>query len=416
MVRPRTNINRIIFADLCDIDRLVELYVQAIERRIFCPNNERSLLDFCALAEKALEEDKRGTPEQLLAWLVKNVRVEHITNAQEIRAERKLLQIDKRAVIELAEERLNPKSGWHIRADIGESREIIADEEIAYVPAIMTQVFFPQKAPPPNQDMHESEHGKATVFVRRGVLMHPEWPEVNKTELCQIPSGAKARIVLSYAVTTALRDQTRVVDMGPSLRKFMGLVGMPITGYNAKEITQQVKNIASAHIIFGYWGEKRVIQRNEFIASAVDFWIEKDENQLTIWNPKLELSKNFYDLIQVSNMPFLMPHVIQLSKSPRRMDLYMFLCHRTPRIPPGKPAHIPLGALQRIFAPDIQSPRYFKQCFKQDLKAILKVYPKFRIEIRGDMMTLWNSPSPVPPRPAISVPKNLTDPPKNSPC
>ena len=35
----------------------------------------------------------------------------------------------------------------------------------------------------------------------------------------------------------------------------------------------------------------------------------------------------------------------------------------------------------------------------------------FRVELKGDMLQLWQSPSPIPPRPAISAPKNLTDPP-----
>ena len=95
-------------------------------------------------------------------------------------------------------------------------------------------------------------------------------------------------------------------------------------------------------------------------------------------------------------------------KSPRRMDLYMFLCHRTPRIAERKTVHIPLRAIQRIFAPDITRPRDFKTRLRNDMKAIANVYPHFKAEIKGDMLALRKSPPPTPPRPTVTVPRIRT--------
>ena len=405
---PPPNILRIIREDLEDPERLTKLYVHAVRRK-YWPNNERALLEFFALAEQALADDKRGTPESLFAWQLINVHTRYISNASEVAAQRKLAKFDKIALIEEAEQPFPkpPKSpsGWKHLADLGEATEILTNEDIAYVPAIMTQVFFPQKPLPETENTFETQHGKASVLIQAGILVDPKEEDHIVYEKQQVPSGSKARIILPYIVSTAIRNQQQEIDMGHSLRKFMESVGMPISGQNAKEITAQVKNIAAAWIYFSYWGEKRISMRKEFIASTVDFWIDKDERQTTLWNPTMELGDNFYNLIQVTNMPFNMHHVVQLQRSPRRMDLYLFLCNRTPRIQPGKPAHIPLGALQRIFAPDIESTRLFKARLKEDLKAILKVYPRFRIEIKGDMMTLWKSPSPIPPKTILSTAK-----------
>ena len=351
-----------------------------------------------------------GEPRgKLFAWQLINVHTRYTSNASEVAAQRKLAKFDKISLIEDADKPFPkpPKSpsGWKHLADLGEATEILTNEDIAYVPAIMTQVFFPQKPLPETENTFETQHGKASVLIQSGILVDPKEEDHIVYEKQQVPSGSKARIILPYIVSTAIRNQQQEVDMGHSLRKFMESVGMPISGQNAKEITAQVKNIAAAWIYFSYWGEKRISMRKEFIASTVDFWIDKDERQTTLWNPTMELGDNFYNLIQVTNMPFNMHHVVQLQRSPRRMDLYLFLCNRTPRIQPGKPAHIPLGALQRIFAPDIESPRHFKARLKEDLKAILKVYPRFRIEIKGDMMTLWKSPSPIPPKTILSTAK-----------
>ena len=408
---PPPNISHIIRADLEDPDRLANLYVQAV-RRSWWPNKERALLEFFALAEQALADDRRGTPGKLFAWQLINVHTRYISNASEVAAQRKLAKFDKISLIEDADKPFPkpPKSpsGWKHLADLGEATEILTNEDIAYVPAIMTQVFFPQKPLPETENTFETQHGKASVLIQSGILVDPKEEDHIVYEKQQVPSGSKARIILPYIVSTAIRNQQQEVDMGHSLRKFMESVGMPISGQNAKEITAQVKNIAAAWIYFSYWGEKRISMRKEFIASTVDFWIDKDERQTTLWNPTMELGDNFYNLIQVTNMPFNMHHVVQLQRSPRRMDLYLFLCNRTPRIQPGKPAHIPLGALQRIFAPDIESPRHFKARLKEDLKAILKVYPRFRIEIKGDMMTLWKSPSPIPQKTILSTAKIIS--------
>ena len=405
---PPPNISHILREDLEDPERLAELYVHAVRRK-YWPNNERALLEFFALAEQALADDRRGTPESLFAWQLINVHTRYISNASEVAAQRKLAKFDKISLIEDADKPFPkpPKSpsGWKHLADLGEATEILTNEDIAYVPAIMTQVFFPQKPLPETENTFETQHGKASVLIQSGILVDPKEEDHIVYEKQQVPSGSKARIILPYIVSTAIRNQQQEVDMGHSLRKFMESVGMPVSGQNAKEITAQVKNIAAAWIYFSYWGEKRISMRKEFIASTVDFWIDKDERQTTLWNPTMELGDNFYNLIQVTNMPFNMHHVVRLQRSPRRMDLYLFLCHRTPRIPLGKPAHIPLGALQRIFAPDIESPRHFKERLKEDLKAILKVYPRFKIEIKGDMMTLWKSPSPIPQKTILSTAK-----------
>ena len=162
---PPPNISHIIREDLEDPDRLANLYVQAV-RRSWWPNKERALLEFFALAEQALADDRRGTPGKLFAWQLINVHTRYTSNASEVAAQRKLAKFDKISLIEDADKPFPkpPKSpsGWKHLADLGEATEILTNEDIAYVPAIMTQVFFPQK-PLPETETHcvtETQHGK----------------------------------------------------------------------------------------------------------------------------------------------------------------------------------------------------------------------------------------------------------------
>ncbi len=59
------NINHIVLADLTDNDRLVELYRQAVQRRIWRDNSERDFIEFANRAMKALHANSEEHPALL---------------------------------------------------------------------------------------------------------------------------------------------------------------------------------------------------------------------------------------------------------------------------------------------------------------------------------------------------------------
>ena len=81
----RPSIHRITPEDLHDGDRLQDLYRDAVHRGMW-PNSPNSALDFAALAEKALADDKHGTPGALFVSLLKAADVSRVTQAHETRA------------------------------------------------------------------------------------------------------------------------------------------------------------------------------------------------------------------------------------------------------------------------------------------------------------------------------------------
>ena len=80
-------------ADLSDDDRLKALYLEAVRRK-FWPNNVRAVLEFFCFAEKALHDDKQGTPGKLFYALIKRKNAAFITQESESRA---LLRISSTA-------------------------------------------------------------------------------------------------------------------------------------------------------------------------------------------------------------------------------------------------------------------------------------------------------------------------------
>ena len=387
MTLPRPSINRILREDLITDDRLIELYVDAVGHG-YWSNSHQAALEFVCLAEKALHDDTRGTPGSLFYALVKARDTSRVTQEVETRGMERFPSARRAEMVDTA----SAATDIHpVLAD--EVQNALVVQNIGFLHAVMVQCFLPQK--PTTARGYHTSHGLASLRIEAGSLGDPnnplEWIE------CQIPAGPKPRLILPYIVGEAVRNRSPVVDLGHSLRAFMAKVGVPIAGTNAKALTEQIQNIAAATILISEWTETSQRTRRAQIADELSFWVDRNDRQQPIWTPKMILSDKFFASLQQHQVPINLQHVAQLARSPRRMDLYVWLAHRTARIPANKSVAISLRALGSIFAPDVARLANFRTRLRGDLTAIAKVYPHFRVELVGtDKLLLKKSPPPVP--------------------
>ena len=385
--QPIADFDNITPADLANDETLKRLYCEAV-RRGFWANEAGRALDFFSLAEKALADDKRGTPGKLFYALIKNKNMRYVTDAMEERA-RKRLAGGAHDLTDMAAD-----LSLSARPVSQETQDALLGRDIGYYHGVMMQCFLPQKEMPVDQRDWKVHHGNASLVVRAGLIADRD----NKGQFvdCALPSGAKARLIIPYIIGYAVQRNTREIDMGRSLRRFMEKVNIPITGPNGKALTREVQNVASADFVIGGWDEDKVTTRKASIAEELTFWLEKHPDQQSFWRPEMILDPRFFDAISERRVPVDMGHLVKLQRSPRRMDLYCWLSYRTPLIRRAKTVRIKLDHLQPIFAPDITSPKDFRKRFRGDLKAIAAIYPDFQTEIEGDMLVLRKSPPPVP--------------------
>ena len=374
--------------DLSNDDRLCQLYLEAVRRK-FWPNTARDVLEFWCLAEKALSDDKQGTPGRLFYSLVKAKDSRFVTDTHEQRAMARIHSADRQALVDQAAE-----ADGSPTPEPDEVEDALVGREVGFYHAIMMQCFLPQKALRTGRREWQVRHGRASMLVEAGRVVIPE--KAHEFRHCDVPAGTKPRLILPYIMGYAVSRKTREIDMGRSLRRFMKNIGMPVTGRNGKVLAREVENVASANFYLGIWSEEGGTTRFARVAKELSFWVERNNDQLTFWRPEMVLSAEFYDAIQHHRVPVDMSHLLQLSKSPRRMDLYCWLSYRLPRISSNNPTPIALRHLQPIFAPDIVDPYLFKQRIKDDLEAISKVYGGFNVQLRKDALWLVNSPPPVP--------------------
>ena len=379
--------------DLSEDDRLSALYLEAVRRK-FWPNSSRDVLEFWCMAEKALAEDKQGTPGKLFYTNIKAKNTKFITDALEQRAMARMSSGNRQELIE----RAGGLNGLPAPTP-DEVENALFGRDIGYHHGIMMQCFLPQKRLPGKQARYQTTHGRSSLVVRAGELADHDID--HRFVQCAVPFGAKARIIMPFIVGYAVIRNTPVIDMGRSLRRFMESVNVPIGGRNGKAVTEQVNNIAAADFMLGEWSEEKVSTKYRRVASEISFWLERKPDQLTFWNPEMVLSPEFYEAIQTRRVPVDMEHLIKLATSPRRMDLYCWLSYRLPNVRKGKGVPIPLKYLQPIFAPDMDptkptNRRSFRKRLKEDLQTLYSVYDGFNVELQGDILWLYKSKPPVP--------------------
>ena len=381
---------------------LGELYLEAV-RLGWWDRGNAAVLEFWCLAEKALQDDTRGTPGRLFHSLVKEKATGRVTNDHEARA---LARMPGQAREELAaraasrrpavsEPQVSKGSGERLPSAVEEEDVAVFDAPgVGYHHSLMMMCFLPQKPLPEGERIYETRHGRAALRVVAGGVAKPD--EVGVFKECPVPFGSRARVILPYINGFAVQNRTREVDLGASLRKFLDKIGMSYDGRRGRQVTEQIEAIAAAHIMLGVWGQAGTETRYGRVADEISFWLERDENQRLMWQPSMLLSDQYFEVLQERPVPVDMAHLMKLARSPRRMDLYSWLTYRTSRISKGQVVRIRLEDLQSVFGPDIASKKDFRAKLRRDLAAIGKVYRGFKVSIEGDILVLRASPPPIP--------------------
>ena len=384
--------------DLREDERLSLLYLEAVRRK-FWPNTTTAVLDFWSFAEKALHEDKRGTPGKLFYSLIKAKNTKFVTDAMEQRAMRRITSGNRQELVD----RAGGLNGLPAPTSEDTQYALFGNKpKIGYQHGVMMQCFLPQKQLPTEQREYEVNHGRAKLVIEAGRIADPnreaEWLH------CGLPYGSRARLIIPFINSYAIVRKTREIDLGESLRRFLEKIGAGINDYNRKAVTQQIQSLAACQFVLGEWNEQGATTKYGRFAEEVSFWIDRDARQGLLWHQHMLLSDKYYDALHSRHVPVDMNHLVQLTRSERRMDLYSWFSYRLPSIRKGRTVRVPLRDLRPIFAPDIHSPKLFKQRLGQDLKAIAKVYRDFDIEIKGDLLLLRKSAPPVPRKIAHLIP------------
>jgi Plasmid encoded RepA protein len=270
-------------------------------------------------------------------------------------------------------------------------------DDVTYTHAVFAQCFLPIRRLPHGGKRYEVRHGRAALLITAGDLLNPETQQFVQMD---VPSGSAARIALAHINNHIIRSRSLQealnVPMGDSLRDFMDYQGLAIGGKNGKEITRQIHNLGAARLMLGVWTDDRARQINTQIADAIDFWLERDRRQRTLWQPVMRVSERYAEAIREHCVPHDMRALVGLYENTRAMDIYTWLAYRLPRVKERTEVFVRFDDLKLIFGTGIRDGYKFRQSFKLALTEALRWYLAGRVGIEKEGIRLFNSPSPVP--------------------
>ena len=191
------NIYQITKADLIDNTRLGDLYVHAVREGLWS-NGNRFMLEFVALAEKALADDKNGTPGVLFASLLRREGVgRYVTNACEARALLRFSSESRERWVSAAALQPPPVSQ-------PELFDLDSLDNLGFCHSILMQCFLPQGRKPGLT--YTQQHGKVSLMIEAGWCIDPKRP--GRFMRSRIPHGSRARLIMHYVMTEAVRTQS----------------------------------------------------------------------------------------------------------------------------------------------------------------------------------------------------------------
>lgn len=288
-----------------------------------------------------------------------------------------------------------------------EGAELIRDQdawaagEVAYVNRVMVQATLPYREPKGEPAVWGRRSGNVSLIIQPGMYLKAIKDEQGReigTEPVSLgfPYGAKPRLILAWLGREVKRQESREIELGASLSKFLDELGINHhSGGKNGSITktrEQLVRLFAARIAL-------VTDPDDTSGSMATDSMAVADTQRLWWNPakpeapgkfesSVKLSERFYEQL-LNGVPVDMRALRALRASPFELDLYCWLTYRLFSL--GRRTTIPWEALQLQFGSQESNPRKFRFQIRKALKSVLVVYPEARVSDGPDGLEL--SPS-----------------------
>lgn len=212
-----------------------------------------------------------------------------------------------------------------------------------------------------------------------------------------VPFGAHARLIMLFLQTEALRTGRREVELGGSLRQWLGRMGVPIGGTAARSVRDQAERISRCRMTFHIGPEGGASGLvNQSIVDRALFLDVGNAAQGRFSLETAKLSEGFFEQLQKHPVPIEEAAIRALANNSAAMDCYVWLAYRLHSL--SGPKLVTWKALKAQFGAGFKELYHFKNRWPASLELALAVYPAARIDIADAGVTLRPSKPPVAPK------------------
>jgi hypothetical protein len=207
-----------------------------------------------------------------------------------------------------------------------------------------------------------------------------------------VPFGPKARLILLYLMTEAVKTRCREVELGRSMSAWLRAMGVSVGGNNYRTVADQADRIEHSILRFSLTCQHGELTLQDSIIRGAFRPFADGGCEHTV-----QLSEGFFDAIVRHPVPIVEAALRLLADTCMPLDLYLWLAYRLHAL--DKTVHVPWHSLHVQFGANTKQLKHFKPRFARDLELARAVYPESRVEITVDGVRLHPSPPPIAPRP-----------------
>src|SRR3954454_2615270 len=110
-----------------------------------------------------------------------------------------------------------------------------------------------------------------------------------------LPFGSYARFILLFLQSEAIRTGSREVELGRSMRAWLGSMGLSIGGKTYKQVTDQARRISGCSLtFFADRAGAQIKSRGGFVKTEITMTDVLNEYQPALWQDRVVLDEDFY--------------------------------------------------------------------------------------------------------------------------
>ena len=271
--------------------------------------------------------------------------------------------------------------------------QYMADEEqgIGFLYSGWCQAALPHRRLPDGQSW-QIKSERITLAVEPGLRPDEDGALVPSG----VAYGSRARLIFLYLQSTAIRTNSREIELGGSLREWLTRMGIPQGGKSQKDVREQAERISRCRFTFHIQqGNGRVGLVNQNVVDTAMFVSSDDSGsgQGSLFVETARLSEVFFDLLQKHPVPVEEAAIRAINNNSVALDLYAWMAYRLHSL--NKPTPVSWTALKGQFGNGVGRMDNFRARFLENLRLALAVYRDARVEVEERGLVLHPSRPPI---------------------
>ncbi len=194
-----------------------------------------------------------------------------------------------------------------------------------------------------------------------------------------VPYGSYARFILLFLQSEAVRTGSREIELGRSMRVWLGTMGLSIGGTTYRMVAEQARRISSCRLqFFASKGEIEVMRHGGFVDGSITL-AGVDTDQPALWNDRVLLNEEFYRALREHPVPVSEAGLRAIGPRSMVIDVYVWLAYRLHAL--TRDVSVSWPALHAQFGAGFQLIRKFRTHFIECLELAMAAYPDARVSV-----------------------------------